>query len=185
MFARVHEVRAKVLTTRIAKCTEQVYSVVDKVLELTEDLIVDHDVTSLDWFVHVEAGEDLAVFEEEVVSLSRDLRVRNVAGEDVLQPLNPGGEVLDVYVQPVGLETVGNLVTESIEVFDGLPLNQVRDGDADIDIGQVREYHGGRPGNTDNNVGTRVQRGLPLQVNSYDRLDRQGNLDWTNTWVDG
>lgn len=67
-------------------------------------------------------GEDLAVFEE-VVSLSRDLRMRNVAGEEVLQPLDPGGEVLDVFVWSVGLETIEDSGTGGVEA-DSLLLRE-------------------------------------------------------------
>ena len=180
--------RGKVLTTGLAKSTEQVDSAIDKVLELSEDLTVDHRtmrVTRFDWFVHVEAGEDLLVFEEEVVSLSRDLCVRNVTGEDVLQPLNPGGEVLDVFIQPVGFKTVDDLVTEHIEV-DGFPP-QVRDGDVTIDTGvgiKPREYHGGPLGNIDIDLGARARNEV-IPLRDFDRLNWQGNLDWADTWVDG
>jgi len=47
--------------------------------------------------------------------------MRNAAGEEVLQALDPGGEVFDVFIQPVGLETIEDAGTEGVEV-DGLPL---------------------------------------------------------------
>ena len=96
-FVRVHR-RAKILTIGLAESTEQVDSAVDEALELSKDLAIDHDIASLNWFIHVETGEDLTVFEEEIVGLCCDKRGRDVAGEEVLQPLNPGGEVLDVFI---------------------------------------------------------------------------------------
>lgn len=56
-----------------------------------------------DRLAHVKTGEGLTVFEEEVPSLSGDLRARNVAGKGVPHSLDPGGEVLDVSTQPVGV----------------------------------------------------------------------------------
>ena len=51
--------------------------------------------------VYVKAGEDLVAFEEEVASPSRDPRARNVAGEDTLQPSNPGGGALEYTSSPL------------------------------------------------------------------------------------
>jgi hypothetical protein len=61
------------------------------------------------------------VFEEKVIGLSGHLRSRDVVGGEVLQPLDPGGEVVDVFIQSVGLETIEDLGTEDVEV-DVLPL---------------------------------------------------------------
>jgi len=104
----------------LPKTTEQVGSAGDEVLELSEDLSVDHDITSLDWLVHVETCEDLIIFTEEGVGLSRDLRRRDVARE-VFQPLDPGGKDVDVFVQSMGPETVEYLGAEGVKV-DGISL---------------------------------------------------------------
>lgn len=171
--------RTRALTIGLAKSMKQVDGAVGEVLELSEDLRVDYDPTSLDSLVlettdpstggtditgvdrlvRIETGKDLAVFKEEVVSLSRDLVMRSIAGEDVLQPLNPGGEVLDVFIQSVGLETVEDLVTESVEV-DDLPLNAGKE----VPIG----FHE-LLGNVD--VGTDVRRVAPLQSSIFNGQD--------------
>ena len=65
--------RPKPLTIGLSKATEQVDGVGDEVLELSEGLSVDHDITSLNWLVNAETREDLVVFTEEDVGLSRDL----------------------------------------------------------------------------------------------------------------
>jgi len=65
--------KTQVLTIGLAKSTEQVNGAEGEVLELSEDLSVDHDITSLDGLVHAKTGEDLIVLAEEVVGLSRDL----------------------------------------------------------------------------------------------------------------
>jgi len=104
-----------------AENTEQVGGADNEVLELREGLGVDHEIASLDWLIGIETGEDLTVFEEEVLRLSLDVRLRDVAGEEVLQPLDPGGEVFDVLIQPGRLETTENLGTQGVEI-DGIPL---------------------------------------------------------------
>lgn len=115
--------------------TGQGNGVVDEVLELREDPSV-HDTASLDWPVHIETGGNLTVFEEE-----------EIAGE-VLQSLNPG-EVLDVFIQPVGVETAKDSGTEGVEV-DSLPL---RDREivppADIGVEVEIEFHEGPLRDTD------------------------------------
>jgi len=178
--------RVKILTIGLAESTEQVDSAVDEAPELSKDLAIDYDIASLDWFVHVEAGEDLTVFEEEEVGLCRDKCGRNVAGEEVLQPLNPGGEVLDVFIQSVGRETGEDLVTDGVEI-DSLPLTE-SGSDGDIGVEGQAKSHEARPRNTAGD--TDVQRRLPLRSNTSNRLDLvfaiwQGNLNWADTWVGG
>ena len=67
-------------------------------------------------------GEDLTVFEEELIGLSCDVGRRDVtvAGE-VLQPLDSGGKEIVVFIQSLGFETVKDLRTKGVEV-DGIPL---------------------------------------------------------------
>ena len=74
------------LTVGLAKSTKQVDGVGDEVLDLSEDLSEDHDITRHDWPVHALTCEDLIVFTEEAVGPSRDLRRRGVARK-VLQLL--------------------------------------------------------------------------------------------------
>lgn len=196
--------RSKVLTIRLVKITEQVDGVEDEVLELGEDLSVDHDITSLNWLINAETCENLIVFEEEGVGLSRDLRRRDVARE-VLQPLDPGGKDVDIFVQSVGPETVEYLGAEGVEV-DGISLVHfdTHDGPEVIEDLEIKEPPLlGRESKLKIKVDVeihwvgadvigKVQRETPLRSNSMEvgSSIRQGmgNPDWVqraDTWVGG
>ena len=117
----VKKAKIKALTIELAKSTERDDDVGDEVLELNEGLSVDIDIICLNWLVHAETREDSTAPAEEAVDPSRDLRRRHVARK-VLQLLDPGRKLVDVFVQPVGLETTGGLGPEAFEV-DCIPLH--------------------------------------------------------------
>lgn len=109
----------KVLTIGFAESSEQIYGAGDDAL----DGLDGRNVVGPDRPVQVvETTENLTVFEEEVIGLGHDMRRWNVtvAGE-VLQPLDPGGKEVGVFIQSVGPETIDDLGTERVEV-DGIPL---------------------------------------------------------------
>ena len=93
----------------------------DEVLVLNEGLSVDIDIMCLNWLIHAETREDSTAPTEEAVGPSRDLRRRHVARK-VLQLLDPGRKLVDVFVQSVGLETTGGLGPEAFGV-DCIPLH--------------------------------------------------------------
>lgn len=90
---------------RVSGGAEQVDDVADEVLELGEDLTVDHHVANLGWFVHVEASPTL--FESEGVP-SPSLAFQNLGVELVGTPLHQ-------------VTLIGSLLRDSICTPDPVP----------------------------------------------------------------
>lgn len=105
----------------------------------------------------------------------------DVAAGEVLQLLDLGGEILDVVIQPVGLETIEDSGTEGVRVDTGVGFetasNEASLLGGDSFKNPVHEITGEIP--------------IPLQRNSKPDLVStvlQGNLGWVqwmDTWVDG
>ena len=140
-----------------------------------------HETTSPDWLVHVETDEQLGRLGKEVSGLGGDLRVWDVAAGEVLQLLDLSGEILDVVIQPVGLETIEDSGTEGVRVDTGVGFetasNEAYLLGGDSFKNPVHEITGEIP--------------IPLQRNSKPDLVStvlQGNLGWVqwmDIWVDG
>ena len=142
-FVTVHRM-TNVLTIRLAESIEQVYGADDDGLDGLEGRNVAGPVRAIspDRPVQVvETIEDLTVFEDELIGLSRDMRRWDVtvAGE-VLQPLDPGGKKVGIFIQSIGLETTEDLGTEGVQV-DGIP--RVTDT-AKVPLALASSLEGGR-----------------------------------------
>ena len=163
--------RAKALTIKLAKRTKQTDGAGDEVLDLSEDLRIDLDITSLDWLVHAEARE-------------------------VVQPLEPGGHDVGVCVQCGGSTPIDVLGTGVIGDGNSPLVHPVADeGPETIDgfgteepplIGRESKVGATVQVQTEVENGAGVIREVQREVslrNDTSRLEhvpdiRQGNRDW-------